>query len=143
MNIEDPVQGNPQGRLRELVLLYGQRDRVLATSEEDSIVDTAVKQYGFTLEAARAIIIATAAGSGIEIESDYEDAANAMLVALGGTRKLIKEADFDLVAQYYLGKSNLAQDEVRRRVRQLVEKAGISPSPKGIFFSSRWFRSIR
>jgi len=143
MRIEDPVQGNPQGRLRELVLLYSQRDKVLTTAEEDSIVDTAVAQYGFTVGAARAIIIATAAGAGVEIESDYEDAANAMLAALGGAQKLIKEADFALVAQYYLGKSKLAQDEVQRRVKQLVEKAGISPASQGIFFSGLWFRSIR
>ena len=141
--MEGPAQGDPQGRLRELVLLYGQRDKVLTTAEEDSIVEAAVKQYGFTVAAARANIIATAAGVGIEIESDYEDAAKAMLGALGGTRKLIKEADFDLVAQYYLGKSKLAQDEVRRRVKQLAEKDDISPAPTGIFFSTRWFRSIR
>ena len=137
------MRGDPQDKLRELVLLYSQRDKVLTTAEEDSIVNTAVSEYGFTVGAARAIVIATAAGAGIEVEGDYEDAAKAMLVALGGTRKLIKEADFDLVAQYYLGKSKLAQDEVRRRVKQLIEKAGIAPAPRGIFFSTRWFRSIR
>ena len=143
MRIEGPVRGDPQDKLRELVLLYSQRDKVLTTAEEDSIVNTAVSEYGFTVGAARAIVIATAAGAGIEIESDYEDAAKAMLVALGGTRKLIKAEDFDLIAQYYHGKSKLPQDEVRRRVKQLIEKAGISPAPRGIFFSTRWFRTIR
>ena len=137
------MRGDPQDKLRELVLLYSQRDKVLTTAEEDSIVNTAVSEYGFTVGAARAIVIATAAGAGIEIESDYEDAAKAMLVALGGTRKLIKAEDFDLIAQYYHGKSKLPQDEVRRRVKQLIEKAGISPAPRGIFFSTRWFRTIR
>ena len=137
------MRGDPQDKLRELVLLYSQRDKVLTTAEEDSIVNTAVSEYGFTVGAARAIVIATAAGAGIEIESDYEDAAKAMLVALGGTQKLIKAEDFDLIAQYYHGKSKLPQDEVRRRVKQLIEKAGISPAPRGIFFSTRWFRTIR
>lgn len=137
------MRGDPQDKLRELVLLYSQRDKVLTTAEEDSIVNTAVSEYGFTVGAARAIVIATAAGAGIEVEGDYEDAAKAMLVALGGTRKSITEADFALIAQYYLGKSKLPQDEVRRRVKQLIEKAGISPAPRGIFFSTRWFRTIR
>ena len=137
------MRGEPQVRLRELVLLSGQRDKVLTTAEEDSIVNKAVSEYGFTVGAARAIVIATAAGAGIEVEGDYEDAAKAMLVALGGTRKLIKAEDFDLIAQYYHGKSKLPQDEVRRRVKQLIEKAGISPAPRGIFFSTRWFRTIR
>jgi hypothetical protein len=137
------VRGDPQDKLRELVLLYSQRDKVLTTAEEDSIVNTAVSEYGFTVGAARAIVIATAAGAGIEVEGDYEDAAKAMLVALGGTRKSITEADFALIVQYYLGKSKLPQDEVRRRVKQLIEKAGISPAPRGIFFSTRWFRTIR
>ena len=137
------MRGDPQDKLRELVLLYSQRDKVLTTAEEDSIVNTAVSEYGFTVGAARAIVIATAAGAGIEVEGDYEDAAKAMLVALGGTRKSITEADFALIVQYYLGKSKLPQDEVRRRVKQLIEKAGISPAPRGIFFSTRWFRTIR
>jgi hypothetical protein len=137
------VRGDPQDKLRELVLLYSQRDKVLTTAEEDSIVNKAVSEYGFTVGAARAIVIATAAGAGIEVEGDYEDAAKAMLVALGGTRKSITEADFALIVQYYLGKSKLPQDEVRRRVKQLIEKAGISPAPRGIFFSTRWFRTIR
>ena len=137
------MRGDPQDKLRELVLLYSQRDKVLTTAEEDSIVNKAVSEYGFTVGAARAIVIATAAGAGIEVEGDYEDAAKAMLVALGGTRKSITEADFALIVQYYLGKSKLPQDEVRRRVKQLIEKAGISPAPRGIFFSTRWFRTIR
>ena len=137
------MRGDPQDKLRELVLLYSQRDKVLTTAEEDSIVNTAVSEYGFTVGAARAIVIATAAGAGIEVEGDYEDAAKAMLVALGGPRKSITEADFALIVQYYLGKSKLPQDEVRRRVKQLIEKAGISPAPRGIFFSTRWFRTIR
>ena len=112
MRIEGPVRGDPQDKLRELVLLYSQRDKVLTTAEEDSIVNTAVSEYGFTVGAARAIVIATAAGAGIEVEGDYEDAAKAMLVALGGTRKSITEADFALIAQYYLGKSKLPQDGV-------------------------------
>ena len=137
------MRGDPQDKLRELVLLYSQRDKVLTTAEEDSIVNTAVSEYDFTVGAARAIVIATAAGAGIEVEGDYEDAAKAMLVALGGTRKSITEADFALIVQYYLGKSKLPQDEVRRRVKQLIEKAGIAPAPRGIFFSTRWFRTIR
>ena len=80
------MRGDPQDKLRELVLLYSQRDKVLTTAEEDSIVNTAVSEYGFTVGAARAIVIATAAGAGIEVEGDYEDAAKAMCHIPAGSR---------------------------------------------------------
>lgn len=137
-----PVQGDATRRLRELVVLYGQRDKVLKASEEERIVETAVNQYGFTVGAARALVIATAAARGIEIESDYQDAANAMVVALSGESKSIGEADFALVARYYASKSQLPVEEAKRRLKQQMEKIGILPAPSGVFFSRRWFRSI-
>lgn len=139
----DLAIGEAQRRLRELVLLYGQRDRVLTSAEEANILEAAVKDYGLPVNSAQAIIVSAALTAGVEIESDYHDAARNMILALGGSRRSIKQGDFVLVVKYYQGKSKLPIEEVNRRVKRLVEEAGISPAPAGLFASGRWFRSIR
>lgn len=136
-------KGEAPRRLRELVLLYGQRDRVLTATEEESILEIAVKEYGLSLNSAKAIIVSSAGTAGVEMESGYRDAARSMLVAFGGARKTIKQADFALVSKYYQSKSKLPMVEVDRRMKFLAEDAGISPASSGVFPSTRWFRSIR
>lgn len=140
---QDLSDGEAQRRLRQLVLLYGQRDRVLSSAEEEKILESAVKEYGLPVNSAQAIIVSAALAAGVEIESDYHDAAHNMVVALGGSRRSIKQSDFGLVVKYYQGKSKLPIEEVTRRVKRMVEEAGISPAPAGLLASGRWFRSIR
>lgn len=130
-------------RLRELVLLRSERNAFLSTADEEQLLELAVTQFDMPVSRAKGIIIAVAESAGIEIESDLNRVADAMILSLAGQQKAISSSDFDLVAKYYSEKLRMPLPYTRARLKEIVTRAGVQPRRSGFLFSARWFRSIR
>lgn len=130
-------------KLRELVLLRGERDAFLSIADEEQLLETAVTQFNMSLSMAKGVMIAVAESAGFEIESDLNRVVEAMVLSLAGQQMTISYDDFEIVSKYYSQRLHMPLPDARARVKDIVIRLGIKPRRAGFLFSARWFRTIR
>lgn len=140
---EDAMNANNEEKLRQLVQLRGQRDRLLSLSDEEKILEEAVTQLDLPLGRARGILLAAADSESIEIESDLERVSGAMISALAGASRTISYDDFEAVVKFHAARTQSSTEDSRKAVKKLAERETVAPRRSGALFSTRWFRRIK
>jgi hypothetical protein len=134
---------NAEMKLRELVMLRAGRSKTLSAESESELLELAVAQLNLPLRQAEGIIVSTAEGASFEVESEVELVALAMLSALAGSSRTIAYADFEIVVNFYSEKLKVIHGIARLQIKKLVEKRELQPRRSGLFWSARWFRTIK
>jgi len=134
---------NADTMLRELVTLRTRLTNTLSAESESELLELAVSQLNLPLRQAEGIIVSAAESASLEIESEIDRVVLAMIVALAGSSRTISYADFETAVIFYSEKLRLTPALARSQVKKLVEKLDIQPRRSGLFWSARWFRTIR
>ena len=130
-------------KLRELVLLRGQRQRFLSATDEQDILEIAITQLNVPVARAKGIILATASSASIETESELTRVVESMILTLAGRSKIVSYSDFMLVVKYHSRVTDTATEVASVKAKALMNRLGIKPGRAGFLPSIRWFRSIR
>ena len=130
-------------KLRELILLRGQRKRFLSTADEQEILETAITTLDLPAARAKGIILATADSASIETESELTRVVEAMILALAGSSKTLSYSDFMLVVKYYSRAMETTPDTAAAKIKEIMNGIRIQPARAGFLPSLRWFRAIK
>jgi hypothetical protein len=134
---------NAEMKLRELVMLRAGRTKTLSAESESELLELAVAQLNLPLRQAEGIIVSAAEGASFEVESEIDRVVLAIIAALAGSSRTISYADFETVVNYYNDKLKVTPALARLQIKKLVEKLEVQPRRGGLFWSARWFRTIR
>lgn len=132
-----------EDRLRQLVRLRTQRNRVLTTKDEDRLLEDAVTQLGLPLDRARGIILSETGNGEIEVETDLEDTISDLLKSLAGPKKRLSRRDFEAVAAFHSTRCRRSVEDSRSAVKKIMDEEDIVPRRAGILATTRWHRRIK
>ncbi len=134
--------GNTERKLRELILAKGGRDRVISARDEEDLLRIAIAELNLPFSRAEGIIFAVAENTGIEIESDVDRAAEAMVVSLSAGSGAISQDHFEIIVDYLSDKLRVPKPIARNRAKELVESKNVVPARSGILQTTLWYRRI-
>lgn len=134
--------GSAERKLRELILAKGGRDRVISTRDEEDLLRIAIAELNIPFSRAEGIIFAVAENTGIEIESDVDRAAEAMVASLAVGTGTISQEHFEIIADYLTDKLRIPKVIARSRAKALVDTQNVAPARSGFLQTTLWYRRI-
>jgi hypothetical protein len=134
----------PKDRFADLVKLHVQGRRYLSREAEERLLEEAVSRHDLSLAEAEAVLRGAARDAGIASEAEVSDSSLALLRTFADSQGRVKRADFERVVAFYRSRTGgLSPEEVRRRVKALMEENDLKPRRAGrILPTRRWYRAI-
>lgn len=126
----------------EFVKLQVFDDGFLDRQEEKAILEKGI-QLGISIESGLAIITQLASTRGFVVERLANDRARQILTQFANNDGKIDKKEFDDAVAFYQSdtKGKIREDEVRRRIKQLILDNQWKVKEGGLF-GSKWFSAI-
>lgn len=143
----DQTPGNRQ-RFADLVRIEAMDGGFLRIEDERRLLQEGVARHGLSLEEARGVVLSTANENGLSLQrtADSEVSELIRLQASRSRGNKLSRSDFDQAVRMYRAKtrSRLSEDEARRRVKSIMDEAGVKPKASGwLIRSRRWYNAIK
>lgn len=126
----------------EFVKLQVYDDGYIDRQEEKAILERGIS-LGISIESGLAIINQVASANGYVVERQVNDRSKQILNQFANNDGKIDKKEFDDAVAFYKTdtKGKLKEDEIRRRVKQLILDNGWKVKEGGLF-GSKWFSAI-
>ena len=143
----DAGQGSDSGgadRFAELAELRLMNKEFLAAEEEIGLLEEGMRTYGLTLAQARGILAKVADDQEVALARELEKGVEQWVKTAGGRGKRLGRRQFDqMVATYENGAhGEMSKDDVKKRVKALMERNEVEPKRAGLLRSRRWYNKI-
>ena len=143
----EQTSGNRQ-RFADLVRIEAMDGGFLRVEDERRLLQEGVARHGLSLEEARGVVLSTANENGLALQraADSEVSELIRLQASRARGNKLSRSDFEQAVRMYRAKtrSRVSDEEARRRVKSLMDEAGVKPKPSGwLIRSRRWYNAIK
>jgi hypothetical protein len=131
-------------RYAELAELRMLNKEFLSADEEVALLEEGMRTYGLSLAQARGIVAKAAEDSEVALARELEKGVEQWVKTAAGRGKRLGRRQFDqMVATYETGASGeLSKDEIKKRVKCLMERNDVEPKRAGLLRSRRWYNKI-
>ena len=136
--------GDAGARFAEVVELRVMNKEFLAADEEIALLEVGVRTYGLPLVEARGIVSKVADDNDVALARELEKGVEQWVKTAGGRNKRLARRQFDeMVATYETGAhGEMSKDEIKKRVKTLMERNDVEPKRAGLLRSRRWYNKI-
>ena len=136
--------GDAGARFAEVVELRVMNKEFLAAEEEIALLEIGVRTYGLPLVEARGIVSKVADDNDVALARELEKGVEQWVKTAGGRNKRLARRQFDeMVATYETGAhGEMSKDEIKKRVKTLMERNDVEPKRAGLLRSRRWYNKI-
>ena len=136
--------GDAGARFAEVVELRVMNKEFLAADEEIALLEIGVRTYGLPLVEARGIVGKVADDNDVALARELEKGVEQWVKTAGGRNKRLARRQFDeMVATYETGAhGEMSKDEIKKRVKTLMERNDVEPKRAGLLRSRRWYNKI-
>lgn len=140
-----PTPAYAKAKYGDLVRLQMTGRRFLTDENERQLLEDGLTQYGLSLDDARGAVRGAAEERHCTTQRDVEESASHMLREAGGPRGSVSKTDFNRVVGYYGRRAEgaLTEEQIRRRVKSLMEQNKLTPKRAGLFWSRGWYTKIK
>ena len=131
-------------RFAELAELRLMNREFLAADDEIALLEEGMRTYGLTLAQARGVLAKAADDQDVALARELEKGVEQWVKTAGGRGKRLGRKQFDqMVATYENGAhGEMSRDEVKKRVKALMERNDVEPKRAGLLRSRRWYNKI-
>lgn len=135
-------------RFADLVRIEAMDGGFLRVEDERRLLQEGVARHGLSLEEARGVVLSTANENGLALQrsADTEVSELIRLQASRSRGNRLSRSDFEQAARMYRAKtrSRVSEAEARRRVKVIMDEAGVKPKASGwLIPSRRWYNAIK
>ena len=136
--------GDAGARFAEVVELRVMNKEFLAADEEIALLEIGVRTYDLPLVEARGIVSKVADDNDVALARELEKGVEQWVKTAGGRNKRLARRQFDeMVATYETGAhGEMSKDEIKKRVKTLMERNDVEPKRAGLLRSRRWYNKI-
>lgn len=132
-----------EDRLRQLVRLRAQRNRVLSAADEDKLLEEAVTRLDLSLDRARGVLYAEIQNNNVCLESDLDERVQELVTSIAGVKERLSRRDFEQIAAFYASRLKVPAETARKKLKRIMEEEGIAPKRAGLIPSESWYRRIK
>lgn len=131
-------------RFAELAQLRLMNREFLAADDEIALLEDGMRTYGLTLAQARGVVSKVADDQDVALARELEKGVEQWVKTAGGRGKRLGRRQFDqMVATYENGAhGEMSRDEVKKRVKALMERNDVEPKRAGLLRTRRWYNKI-
>jgi len=132
-------------RFSEFVRVQARAKPFIAHAEEWSLLHEGLRHFGVQAEEGRWIVLGVAADEGVGVETQLDDRIGTVLAHFAGRDGKLSRHEFETAVAIYRrwGKDGLGADEIRGKLKKMVEASNWKPKRRGALRSIRWFRKVR
>jgi hypothetical protein len=138
------MDSDASDRFAELVELRLTNREFLSAGDEVTLLEEGVRTYGLPLAQARGVVGKVADDNGVALARELEKGVEQWVKTAGGRGKRLGRRQFDqMVATYENGAhGELSKDEIKKRVKSLMERNDVEPKRAGLLRTRRWYNRI-
>jgi hypothetical protein len=138
------ADSDASARFAELAELRLMNKEFLAAEDEVTLLEEGMRTYGLTLAQARGVLAKAADDQDVALARELEKGVEQWVRTAGGRGKRLGRRQFDqMVATYENGaQGEMTRDEVKKRVKALMERNDVEPRRAGLLRSRRWYSKI-
>lgn len=131
-------------RFAELAELRLMNREFLTAEDEIGLLEEGMRTYGLTLAQARGVVSKVADDQDVALARELEKGVEQWVKTAGGRGKRLGRRQFDqMVATYENGAhGEMTRDEVKKRVKALMERNDVEPKRAGLLRTRRWYNKI-
>lgn len=143
MYVSEAADDDAEVKFRDMVRLRTMRKKWISSDDEHKLLSDAVERLGVPLTRARMLLMAELDRSDVKLESDVDDVAVGMIMAMANKKGRLKRKDFDMIARYIVKRNNRSLAEAESKVKEVMTENNIQPKGSGLLGSTRWFRAVK
>jgi hypothetical protein len=131
-------------KFAEFVRVQARSARFLADDDERDLLQEGLRHFHVQSDEGRWILLGVAADEEIAVENVLDRWIARLLGRFAKTDGKIKKAEFEDAVEIYKDWSNhrFSDDEIKKKLKTIVEKEKLQAKRNGLLRSRRWFRKI-
>ena len=132
-------------RFAEYVRLEAGARGFLSREDERTLLQEGMTRFEIDYDEARWILTGVAAEHETALERELDRTMAAVLARFAETNDKITRDEFEDAVQIYRQLSNNAvpEDQIKTRIKAIVQERNWRPARRGVFRSRRWFSKIK